>query len=179
MNKKILIITLVVVLFIVCGGLIAFAEASGALDGLFSGAPKVSEPEELTLAERFEKYATDEQKKALEDSETYDFLGWKYWYERRIRIILGEIPEDSPRITLEQAREICEHFSKIEENDVDKRNAELVAAFSEYAVPDYDGGSGFRSTFYFLDDEPTGYILIRWDSVTYYDLVNGTKEVLL
>ena len=178
-DKRVLI-TVLASLFLILGGLAVYAGASGMLGRSGTGAEEDRiDARELELANYFERYADDAQKEALANSIKYDFLGPKMWYERQISIILGRIPEDSPRITLEQARKICSEIDLSGEKNVGEMNAKLRREFNKYAVPDYDGGSGIRSTYYFFDDEPTGYIVIRFDRVTYYDLVNGTTEELI
>ena len=175
-KDKLMVVIAFVLMFLISGGLAVYAVTNG-----FAEADDEPEDElvipahDLSIFDYFERYATDEQKQALADSKDYGF-GPKFWYERQIRIILGEIPEDSPRITLEQARKICSSIKP--SGNWSQRQMQLVNAFRKYAVPDYDGGSGISRTVFLLDDEPTGIIRIVACSVTYYDLVHDTQEVL-
>ena len=177
----IMIVTAFAVMFLIAGGLAVLAGKTGE-----AKADEVDDEPEyeivlpthyLDFPDYFEKYATKEQKQALADSKDYGF-GPKFWYERQIRIILGEIPEDSPRITLKRARKIC---STIElSGNMGQMYMQLLNAFRKYAVPDYNGGSGLSYAVFLLDDVPTGRI--EFDTlcnVHYIDCVNNTDELLL
>ena len=167
-KDKLMVVIAFVLMFLISGGLAVLSGTAGHFD-------PAAEPEEMNVFDRFERYATDEQKQALADSKDYG-IGSKRRNERQIRIILGEIPEDSPRITLEQARKICSSIKL--SGDMAQMDEQLISAFRKYAVPDYDGGCGFRTAFFLLDDEPTGYFSIGGCKVTYYDLIHDTQEVL-
>ena len=139
----------------------------------------VEPPYEPDVYERFEANATPEQKAELKAyARSFDIGNW-IWYTRKQLELMGEIPEDTPYITLEQARKICSEFDPSAYPSIDSMENGLVMAFNAYSVPDFDGGSGFRTIVYFLDAEPTGLISISLGRVVYKDLVNGTTEVLL
>jgi hypothetical protein len=139
----------------------------------------VEPPYEPSVYERFEASATPEQKAELKAyAQSFDIGTW-IWYTRKQLELMGEIPEDTPYITLEQARKICSEFDPSAYPSIDSMENGLVMAFNAYSVPDFDGGSGFRTIVYFLDADGNRYIKISMGTVTYYDRVNNTSEELL
>ena len=197
-TKKTLIIIAALALLIVLSGVIYASGMGKRLTDIFVPADEAEEfessifdakgkvPEktpdpytELSTSDRFKAIATDEQKKLLEETERYDFLGPVSQYEKRMLQILGEIPENTPYITRERAVEILEGIDPASYASPDDYENAVVAAFNEIAAaPEFDGGSGMRIAVYFTDAAPTGYIRIRLGKVEYHKLSDDTVELL-
>ena len=135
-------------------------------------AKKYEEEHELTVMDRFYNNATDEQWKELQNAPKNGVFAASVQRERLIREILGDIPEGTPRITLEQARKILSEYDQAEGENA------LVEKFSEYAVPDWNFGDIGMTACFFLDDGATWYIEIWPTSVIYRDRETGTEEML-
>ena len=135
-------------------------------------AKKYEEEHELSVMDRFYNNATDEQWKELQNAPELAGFAPSVQSERLLREILGDIPEGTPRITLEQARKILSEYDQAEGEDA------LVKRFSEYAVPDINFGDIGMLACFFLDDEAIRYIEIWPTSVIYRDRETYTKEVL-
>ncbi|MBR0136592.1 MAG: hypothetical protein IJM18_10330 [Clostridia bacterium] len=139
----------------------------------------VEPPYEPGVYERFEASATPEQKAEIKAYAQSSNLGTWIWCTRKQLELMGEIPEDTPRITLEQAKKICAGFDPSEYKSVSELEYDLTRAFNTYTVPDFDGGSGISIVTYLLDADGNRYIKISMGTVTYYDRVNNTSEELL
>lgn len=175
--KKWVIIMLVVA--VAAAAVICTAVVSAGHADKLAEARRFEEENEMTFTDRFREYATEEQWEELRNAPKSDILGQRDMCERMVREILGDIPKDSPRITLKQAKEICAKHDIADYNDnIWTSQYKLIEKFEKYAVADFNGGSGISWAIFFLDDEPTGYIDIHPLKVTYYDLVNGTQEIL-
>ena len=127
--------------------------------------------------------ATPEQKAQLkailDDLYSGDFGGGKKDYTRRILTIMGVIPEDAPRLTLEDAKRLIEEMRA--EGLLDNFPScinQIRERFNTVAIaPDVDGGSGFGIITYVLDSEKKTYIQIHSGAgIIYYD---GTEETKL
>ena len=103
-------------------------------------------------------------------------------YCREIRIAAGLAPDDMPRITLEQAKELCREVQEEIENDYQAQLSELIARLNEITGgPDWVGGSGFTTSIYYLNEGKTAGISIvhlGLGLVMYCD-DDGTKTVLM
>ena len=175
--KKWIIITLAAV--VVIAAVVCTAAVSAGRTDKLAEARRFEEENEMTFTDRFREYATEEQWEELRNAPKSDILGQRDMCERMVREILGDIPKDSPRITLKQAKEICAKHDVADYNDnIWTSQYKLIEKFEKYAVADFNGGSGISRAIFFLDDEPTGYIDIHPLKVTYYDLVNGTEEII-
>lgn len=132
----------------------------------------------LSLYEKNYAKATDAQKKQLENIQTGKMSRYGHEYTKQILIIMGELPADTPRITLEQARSICKDIQ--EKNPSYEEFAPTVlAAFNEIAgAPDYDGGNGLRFRDYYLNDQQTEVIRVFGTNVGYINEETGASEVL-
>lgn len=91
------------------------------------------------LADSYEK-ADETQKAALQQLEE-KYGKYACYYEKEIKIIMGELPADQPQITLERAREIGRDYKKqVLEGTMSDANgtAYLCEKFNEIAgAPDY------------------------------------------
>ena len=143
-----------------------------------------------TLYELAYEKATEEQRRRLENirmNERGNFLSWdRNSYVKQIKIIMGDIPEDSPNITLEQAKEICRDFRCGRYIDEDANR--MVEEFNRIAgAQDVEGGSGFRIIFYYTDEKDDGFIAINAGGISvngrtkfvYYSDAEGTVTDIL
>ena len=120
--------------------------------------------------------ATEEQKAALDNYRGP--YGWSWInYPRQARIIVGEIPEDAPRLTLEQAEQIIQHALNDPENEGHYLNYfnNIYAAFRRITVEDYDGGSGITHIYFGLNDSMTQYLDLSDGRIYYHDKEVGLK----
>ena len=116
-------------------------------------------------------HASDEQRRQLESFE----MGYKgatsellrEGYIRQIETIMGALPSDTPRLTVEQARSI--YFEvRAEGYGLGSRELEmeLIRRYNEIAgAPDYDGGCGEYITVYSCNPEFTEGIIIVCGSI--------------
>ncbi len=102
--------------------------------------------------ERAYYYATPEQRKRLENIKK-PWGDGVYEYTRQIREIMGEIEENLPHLTLEQARAICEEAKTLTGTEEDAIGY-IAERFLEIAgAPDAVGGSGMIGYYFFIDDD--------------------------
>lgn len=134
--------------------------------------------DDMSLYERAYYYATPEQRKRLENMK-------KPWgdgifeYTRQIREIMGEIDENLPRLTLEQARAICNEAAVSRDSLIDS----IALAFGEFykiaGAQDAFGGSGTTAYYFFLDDEGKAFIRVSIAGISYRDDIANISERLL
>lgn len=130
----------------------------------------------------FESYyeiATEEQRAKL-DALYEEYAGLSWEHEREMKIIMGELPEDTPRLTREDAERICASVD-VKEHEYFEEFEEYVAGlFNEIAgAPDLNGGSGIAHWVYYTDDSEQIGISVWCGTVTFYDETNGEGETLL
>lgn len=125
----------------------------------------------MSLYEYCCAHASDEQRRQLESFE----MGYKgatsellrEGYIRQIETIMGALPSDTPRLTVEQARSI--YFEvRAEGYGLGSRELEmeLIRRYNEIAgAPDYDGGCGEYITVYSCNPEFTEGIIIVCGSI--------------
>ncbi len=90
---------------------------------------------------------SDEQVTQLRALEEEEKSLWTTKYIRRRLEIVGALSDDAPRLTLEQAEELCEKCGK---------NAEFCSMMlMDRYVPDYECGSGVDRNVYVLSDHET------------------------
>lgn len=138
------------------------------------------EPEMPSLFHRCYAMATGEQKTEMDAYRgPFNFKGIE-GYPRRMQEIVGLLPGDAPRLTLEQAEAILQKI--LDEADADYDRACL--AFRQIAEVDYEGGSGLAFTHFCLNDAMTQFVVVHYLGVEYHDsqegicieLVNFTTE---
>lgn len=124
--------------------------------------------------------ATPEQREQLETFKaSLDSPGSCSDYPKQILLIMGDLPEDTPGITLEQARAIAATLDIDDFSRFEAQENEIIERFNEIAgAPDYDGGSGFRTAIYYVDGDPSKCIFICLGSIEYYDVTNHISETL-
>lgn len=130
--------------------------------------------------------ATPEQKKELDAlSAEYGHV-YARFHAREILMIMGELPEDTPRITLEQVKEILEEMKNASYRrpiervwDFQKRMNEIHGNFDFDRIP--SGEPNYGRIEYYLNDEGTQVIYYYQNSgkVIYEDTVSGTTELLV
>ena len=167
------------------------AEGSGEPSAGFMSSERISRPEaywrglesaaaDEDLWTRSYRRATPEQRQRLENIEkTYGGFGDRSEYTKQILTIMGDLPPDTPNLTMEQAREICETFDPGNGGTVDEAAIQYAREFSKIAgAPDFDGGSGVRSVVFYLDGDPTKCIVVVLGSVLYIDKTTDRVTVL-
>ena len=130
----------------------------------------------------FESYyeiATEEQRAKLDEIQG-KYPGFTVNdHERELKIIMGELPEDTPRLTKEDAERICASVDVKGFDSPDAFEEYVVGLFNEVAgAPDLNSGSGVTHRMYYTDDSETDLIDVCC-GVWYYDPVTDTQEALL
>ena len=94
--------------------------------------------------------------------------------DKKIGILRGRIPADTPKLTLQKAIEILEGITEEEKN---KTNI-IVIKFNEYAgAPDYSWGSGMDYRTYIVDEEKGLYLNVVNGAKVYYWTPEGKTEI--
>ncbi len=120
-NKRIVFCALIVALSIAC---FSFVITSGS-----HPEPTDNEYKNLDLYEAAFAKATDEQK--LQIQKIVDDLPSGAIDERRVKIVLGELPSDQPRIDLDKAKEIIRaHMELKQEKGI--ISDELISEFNQH-----------------------------------------------
>lgn len=98
------------------------------------------------------KAANEEQKEAIAQIKAATPL----YGERAVKIVLGELPADQPRITEEQAKNIISKIAAAKTGaTTEEKTSQLLKEFNEiHGAPDYVGGSGIYRTVYILSEAP-------------------------
>lgn len=136
--------------------------------------------EEADLLTRSYQNASAEQKALLDNIDTEEFLGAVGTYTKQIKIIMNELPSNTPHITLEQAVNICSMIDIDSYDNVDDFEYAIAQQFNQIAgAPDFEGGSGIHRAVYFLDDDHSTYIIITLGCVKYVDTQSNVSETLL
>lgn len=175
MKKRII---LAVVIIIVCAAATIVATGRKQLsynddnfyDEFYKGSSKqapttTSEASMDFYAECEIKATTKKQKENLEKVKNNKEFGIGY-YKRDALIAIGELPENKERLTLDKAKVII----KNSQNPKDAlKDFDIVAG-----APDYDGGSGFNTKVYFLNDEHTE--AIRCENGRFFTYVKKDKD---
>ncbi len=122
--------------------------------------------------------ATPEQREQLEELKV-KCSGLPSDYPKQILLIMGDLPEDTPGITLEQARAIIATLDIDDFSEDEALENEIIRRFNPIAgAPDYDGGSGFRTVIYYVDGDPSKCISICFGTIEYIDVTNHISETL-
>jgi hypothetical protein len=121
-----------------------------------------------TTADIFHRYyeiATEEQKKKLDEFDKAEKAKSTARYQRQILMIMGVIPEDMPRITVEQAREICDEVAEMRFQSENDYRLEIMRRFNAVCgAPDMAHAAGPVYT-YFLDNDGEQKILVALNGV--------------
>lgn len=198
-RKGVVLYVLLSVLLLAAIGTVAYT--SGTLQKLFGSpketqfVPESSEPsdqaEELELPKKYSDLfdrcyakATPAQKDQLEELLQSEILYYSPKdHIKQVLIIMGELPADTPRITLEQALAIFDEMREQAREDPSiaaEFEWELIRRFNEIAgAPDFSGGSGMVRTTYCLTDDQTEYLQFTDYRVFYGNDNTGELEYLL
>lgn len=103
------------------------------------------------------------------------------WHVREIKTIMGEIPEDMPRLTVEVAERICKAYPIPSENESpDKIDDDIAELFNEVAgAPDLDGGSGIHFRHYYLNDNDDSEYIRLTDGIVRYVNKKNNENILI
>ena len=142
--------------------------------------PSELDEDSMTLFSKSYAIATEAQKKQLSQIQESNEWGAMGDYTRAIMIVMGDLSADTPRLTLEQAQEICDDLEGrwFLSSDTFEENA--VKLFNKFAgAPDFQGGSGVYRYVYYLNEEQTESITIMLGRIKYTDEVTGESKVLV
>ena len=105
-------------------------------------------------------------------------------YQRETMIIMGDLGEDTPRLTLDQAKDIlAELKTEFEMNpekygNCDAKCAAILARFNEiHGAPDAKAGSGITSYYYNLNNYGAGIIIVTMFGTVHYTANNTITEL--
>ena len=125
------------------------------------------------------KKATAEQKEKLLAIRKSNNLPGIGVYVKQVLKIMGEIDEDSPNISLEQIKNLCDSFDKSRYEDANHLERMLSYEINKIAVvPDFDGGSMISHIAYYIDGDPSKIIDICMGQVVFIDEKKGEKTVI-
>jgi hypothetical protein len=182
-SKKVVFVLAVLIVGSLLG--VAIAMASGETKGTEQKAPEVVAQQEAQagnesgyivvngytdLYERsYARATTDEQREQLKAIFADHSLGIGEWV-RPVLITLGDLPENTPRLTVQDAANL---YGKIEFADMEKEFNKIAGA------PDWVGGSGIYRAIYYLNDKQTEAIYLMLGDVFYYvNNADGTSTRL-
>ncbi len=118
----------------------------------------------------YSKASGQKQIDELDELSEDESLGWGEW-RRDALIIIGELPKDIGRVTLDDAEKIV---------DKDMGDSENIAYFNEIAgAPDWMGGSGIGRAIYYLNDEKTEAVMCILGEVNYFVIKENGEYVQL
>ena len=146
----------------------------------YSSRIQFDDPELLTRS--YEK-ATDAQKQKLDEIQVRDTdsLGCFMVCVKDVMLVMGDLPEDTPYLTLEQVQAICNEVAQMgfRPVDFDDTEREVMTRFNAITgAPDYQGGRGITNTVYYLNAEHTEYVRVWRGTVRHYDSA-GSETWLL
>lgn len=144
------------------------------------GKPAPDPEEYLTLYERALLHANAEQKAKLENLDTFGYEDVRpEELTKQIMIIMGMIPADAPRITIEQAEAILESVKAQGKLNMDYADDLIAEEFNKIAgAPDIECGSGLSHRVWFLDEEHTAWI-DDCMGIVYYKASPESETVIL
>jgi len=174
LSKKFTLVLAVVVVGSLLGVVIAMAsgDTQGAQQetqqGNESGYKVVNGYTDL-YERSYARATTDEQREQLKAIFADGSPGIDEWV-RPVLIVLGDLPADMPRLTVEDAANL---YGKVEYADIEE-------AFNKIAgAPDGVGGSGIYRSIYYLNDERTEAIyLMLGDMLHVIFNKDGTQTIL-
>lgn len=191
MKKTVLLLTVIVVLSIVCAAAVyayALKPSNAEANGLVSGAAAKGGDAENALEKNYDhdpytsfaKTASENDLNELKEyASQFKFPDIPEYYHRRIYQLMGLIPENAQRLTLEQAMRISKEIGPWKDGGMEEYEQRFIDAFNDIAkAPDYDGGSGIRTVIYFLNDDGTQNIEISCSYVRYTDAETGSEMYL-
>jgi len=103
--------------------------------------------------------ATNEQREQLQAIFADPGIGLVGEWVRPVLIVLGDLPADTPRLTVQDAANL---YGKVDFADLEKEFNKIAGA------PDWIGGSGIYREIYYLNDERTEAIYLIFGDVFYF-----------
>jgi hypothetical protein len=100
--------------------------------------------------------ATSEQKEELDKIIADKSIGLPGEWRRPVLITIGDLPKDTPRLSVEQAAKL---FDTKEISDLENEFNKIAGA------PDFVGGSGIERSIYFLNDDRSEAIILMLNDV--------------
>jgi hypothetical protein len=186
-NKSIMMLLAIVVVGTLFGGMVVVAATDGInpLDEIgrtvahwisSQEAAKDLENQKVTNESNVSFYelayanATSEQKEELDKIVADQSIGLPGEWRRAVLIAIGDLPQDQPRLTAEQAGHLYDS----------KDVSTLESEFNKIAgAPDFVGGSGIERSIYYLNDNRSEAIILMLNDV--YHIVykdDGTQTRL-
>jgi hypothetical protein len=109
--------------------------------------------------------ATSAQKVAIDEIIADTSIGLSGEWRRPVLLIIGDLPKDTPRLSVKQAAELF-----------DTKNVDdLESEFNKIAgAPDFVGGSGIGRSIYFLNDDRSEAIILMLGDV--FHVVNNDDD---
>jgi len=118
----------------------------------------------------FQEAQSETQIEQLQKLKNDTSLGIGEWKRESLKII-GRIPKNQKRLTLESTNEIIKDLKTTDTNDI-------INSFNEIAgAPDWEGGSGISRTIYFTDETKKESIQIIFDDVKHIYTDKEGKQV--
>ena len=128
------------------------------------------------LDKRCYELATEEQKEQLDNIDRFFEAGIDH-YPKQMLLAVGALPEDTPYLTLEQAKEICAGVNMDDYSDSDDLERDIRQRFNQITgAPDYDNG---EIATYMLDENYNERISIYRGQASYRNDQTGESEILL
>lgn len=116
-----------------------------------------------TYQEAIAKSVNKNQKEAIAKLQENNPL----YQERAVKMILGDLPKDSPRITEKQVKDIVARVASEKSAGADDKSGIIMEEFNRiHGAPDYVGGSGMYRTIYLLSENPPTTVIFMEGSVT-------------
>ena len=114
--------------------------------------------------------ATNEQREQLQAIFADPGIGLVGEWVRPVLIVLGDLPADTPRLTVQDAANL---YGKVDFADLEKEFNKIAGA------PDWIGGSGIYRSIYYLNDERTEAMYLMLGDVLYVIFnKDGTQKIL-
>ena len=121
--------------------------------------------------------ADERQRARLKElEERYHLL--TYEHTKEILQIMGLLPEELPRLKMEQVIGVMDTLRDEEWQSPAEFEKAAVKCLNEFAgAPDLDGGSGISYRTYYLNEDKTEYISVSFGMIIYCK--DGMREILL
>ncbi len=121
--------------------------------GTHKSPPPIINDSNVSFYETAYAKATNEQKEELDKIIADRSIGLPGEWRRPVLIVIGDLPKDQPRLTVEQAGEIYDSIGRDE--------SALEREFNKIAgAPDFVGGSGIGRSIYYLNENRTDAIFV-------------------
>lgn len=143
------------------------AEKDRALGQDSSEGTTVEDNDVTSYEDAMVKAATQQQKDTIAEIKASGSPS-PLFHKRAVKIILGELPADQPRITVEEAKTIVAKITAAPNGTaaVDQ-SGDIMAEFDRiHGAPDVVGGSGLYRTIYVLNEDPPTSIIFMEGSIT-------------